>query len=179
MRIIGGTLKGRKVSYHPKLKSRPTTDFAREGLFNVLEGLFHFSEINVLDCFSGTGIVGIEAWSRGAQSVVAGDVDIWSQRAILQTVTEFKLDHYRFHRADVFRFLKKEYPTSFDLVFADPPYSFPTSVKIPDLVCQGSWLNKGGYLVLEHGKDKKFTDHPQFDFSRSFGNVIFSFFKKE
>ena len=164
--------------YSSKLKSRPTTDFAREGVFNLLESRIDFDGIDFLDLFAGTGCIGFEAYSRGAH-VVGVDVDIWSQRGILDIVKDWGLDRYRFHRADVFRFLKKVYQKQFDVVFADAPFSFPTTLKLPDLVLEGKWLKPGGLLVIEHGKDKDFSKHPKFDSSRSFGNVIFSFFNQD
>lgn len=179
MRIIGGKFKARKIKFNARLKSRPTTDYAREGLFNVLEGLLDFDELSFMDCFSGSSLIGLEAISRGFSDVVAVDVDIWAQRNVLDIIKEMNITNYRFHRADVFRFLKKEdYPKKFDVVFADPPYNFPTTVKIPDLVLEGKWLKPDGLLVLEHGKDKEFEKDPRFLYSRSFGSVIFSFFKK-
>lgn len=176
MRIISGKFKGRRLSPPKNIKARPTTDMAREALFNVLSADWDFSNVKVLDLFTGTGAVSLEFISRGAKSVTAIDIEMISKRFISQTIREWEIDNMRIVRADVLKLASKA-NESFDIVFADPPYGHKRFAEIPQLILDSGWLAKDGLLIVEHSEDHNFEDHPNFSAHRSYGTVNFSFFR--
>lgn len=175
MRIIGGTLKGRRFSPPRHFKGRPTTDFGREGLFNLLRSRLELDGLEALDLFAGSGAVSFELASRGAVAVTAVEQDSGSCRYIQKQAQDFGLDAIRVLRADAFAFLGKAM-TQFDLVFADPPYTEPRLDELPGMVHQAGLVAKGGLFVLEHGDRKDFSEAHGFVEMRKYGHVHFSFF---
>jgi len=176
MRVIAGKYKGRRFEVPKKFSSRPTTDMAREGLFNILGNRSLVEGSEVLDLFFGTGAMSLEFLSRGAKAVTSIDINRESKKHLEKLAEEWEIDHLRVIKADVFRILKNP-KGRFDLVFADPPYGEKRLAKIPDLVFRSPWIESGGMLILEHGADHDFSSHPHFDELHRFGNVHFSFFR--
>ena len=177
MRVITGKYKGRHFDVPRTFKARPTTDFAKENLFNVLKGYIDFDEEpTALDLFSGTGSITLELLSRGCSRVVSVEADALHYSFIcgfvekLQDLNAFPV------RADVFRFLSKCHE-QFDFIFADPPYALPQLEQLPDIILSHQLLRQDGLLVLEHGKTQDFSNHPRFVDHRAYGSVNFSFFK--
>ncbi len=178
MRIISGTLKGRSLQVPKNFDGRPTTDFAREGLFNVLNNLVTLQHCTVLDLFAGTGAFGIECLSRGSQSVLFVDLAPLHVRFIGENLRTYDLKNGSVIKQDVLKFIKQT-SASYDLVFADPPYDMKDLESIPELVLASSLLSDGGLFVLEHGKRNDFSAHPHFVQERSYSSVRFSFFSKQ
>ena len=177
MRIITGKYKGRHFEVPRSFSARPTTDFAKENLFNVLQAYIDFSEgPTALDLFSGTGNITLELVSRGCSRVVSVELDAKHNRLIKQFVDKLQDDAAFPVRADVFQYLAK-CREQFDFIFADPPYVLPQIAELPDLVMSRGLLKEDGVFVLEHGKQYDFSDHPSFVEHRSYGSVNFSFFK--
>lgn len=177
MRVVTGKYKGRHFDVPKSFKARPTTDFAKENLFNVLQGYLDFEEgPTALDLFSGTGSITLELLSRGCSRVVSVEADALHYSFIrgfidkLQDLNAFPV------RADVFRFLSKCHE-KFDFIFADPPYALPQLEQLPDIVLSHQLLCEDGLFVLEHGKTQDFSQHPRFVEHRAYGSVNFSFFK--
>lgn len=175
MRIIGGTLKGRRFSPPRHFKGRPTTDFGREGLFNLLRSRIDLEGVEALDLFAGSGAVSYELASRGAVTVTAIEQDAGACRYIQQQARDFGLDAIRVVRADAFAFLSRAM-TQFELVFADPPYTEPKLDTLPTLVREAGLVAPGGLFVLEHGDRKDFSEETGFVEMRKYGHVHFSFF---
>lgn len=175
MRIIGGRCGGRIIRPVKNLRARPTTDFAKESLFNILFNLVDFEEIDVLDLFSGTGSISYEFASRGAKSVTSVEIYELHHKYIVDNAEEFEFDNLQAVRANVFSYLRST-QRKFDVIFSDPPYDLPDSDKVIDLVLEREMLKDGGILIVEHGRKKKFDTHPNFMESRSYGNVVFTFF---
>jgi len=175
MRVIGGTLKGRRGSPPRQFKGRPTTDFGREGLFNLLRSRLELDGIEALDLFAGSGAVSFELASRGALAVTSVERDAGSCRYIQKQAQDFELEAIRVLRADAFAFLGKAM-TQFDLVFADPPYTEPKLPELPEMVRAAGLVSKGGLFVLEHGDRQDFSKEVGFVEMRKYGHVHFSFF---
>lgn len=176
MRIITGIYKGRHFDIPRSFKARPTTDFAKENIFNVLNGYMDFDGAVALDLFSGTGSISLELLSRGCQQVVSVEADRDHYAFIRQCLQKLNDDRCIAVRGDVFRFLKSCHQ-QFDLVFADPPYALKELPSIPSLVFERGLLKPEGIFVFEHGKDNNFADHPHFVEHRSYGSVNFSIFR--
>ncbi|HIZ85749.1 MAG TPA: RsmD family RNA methyltransferase [Candidatus Coprenecus stercoravium] len=181
MRIIGGSLKGRTVMPPSGFKARPTTDFAKEGLFNILNNEYDLSSVRVLDLFSGTGSISFEFASRGAGEIYSVEMNPLHAAFIKKTAASFNIKGMRVVRHNVFEFLDI-CRLDFDIIFADPPYSIDGLDTIPDRVfaaqgCSDGILKEGGTFILEHPGTYSFKEHPRFDKERKYGNVHFSFFK--
>lgn len=175
MRIISGTYKGRRISTPTNIKARPTTDFAKEGLFNLLNNRMDFEDIDVLDLFAGTGSIGIEFISRGSRSVTAIE-NYETQCAFIRKVcAELKISNLQLLKMDVFKFIGST-NLQFDFIFADPPYELSILEQLPDLVFKNKLLKSDGLFVLEHSSKNKFSEHPNYLDHRAYGNVNFSFF---
>ncbi len=177
MRIIGGKFKGRRF-YPPadNWPTRPTTDFAKEGLFNILNNHLDFEELKVLDLFGGTGNHSYEFISRGCTDVTyvekfAGCVQFAQKTAQTLGIEAF----IKIVRGDVFKFVATDYHT-YDYIFAGPPYPLPNIPEIPELILQKKLLKADGWLVLEHNPQHNFKDHPHLLQVRNYGTTIFSFF---
>jgi 16S rRNA (guanine(966)-N(2))-methyltransferase RsmD len=176
MRIITGKYKGRHFEIPRTFKARPTTDFAKENIFNVLIQYVDFDEAVALDLFSGTGSITLELISRGCSQVVSVEMDRDHHRFITDCLKKLGTDVCIPLRGDVFSFLKSCHQ-QFDFIFADPPYALKELASIPDLVFEKDILKPDGIFVLEHGKDNDFSSHPCFVEHRSYGSVNFSLFR--
>lgn len=176
MRIIGGQFRGKQIAPSLRLPVRPTTDMAREGLFNILSNLVDFESIRVLDLFSGTGIISLEFASRGCRDVTSIDIHSGCIMFLKKTSQAMQLDVIHPIRADVFRIMGK-LPPGFDIVFADPPFDHPRVREIPDKVFNAGIIRPEGWLILEHSSRQSFNSHPRFDQHRKYGNVHFTFMK--
>jgi 16S rRNA (guanine(966)-N(2))-methyltransferase RsmD len=175
VRIISGILRGKQIRPPGNFKARPTTDFAKESLFNILVHQYDMQEMDVLDLFSGTGSISYEFASRGARSVLAIELAPVHFRFIQETARDLQLEQLSVIRADVFKYLKKPVEP-FDIIFADPPYDHSRLSEIPDLVLSSDILNEGGLFILEHPGNYSFTAHPRFQQQRKYGGVNLSFF---
>ncbi|MDX5429398.1 MAG: RsmD family RNA methyltransferase [Bacteroidota bacterium] len=178
MRIVSGKFRGKIIVAPKNLPVRPTTDMAKESLFNILNNYYHFDQVEVLDLFAGTGNITYEFGSRGTESITAVDLDRDCTRFIRKTSEAMGLDSVKVYQEDAIQFLKKAYQT-WDIIFADPPYDHPQVEQIPDVVLDRELLKEGGMLVLEHSEDHDFSDHPGFYDSRKYGRVHFTLFIPE
>ena len=176
MRIISGTHKGRIIHPPKNLRARPTTDFAKENLFNVLQHKTEIEDADVLDLFSGTGSVSYEFASRGAGSVVSVELNAVHNAFIKKTAKEFGFGNIYAIKANAFLYLKS-CTKQFDIIFADAPYDIVGSETIPALVFEHDLLKKDGILIFEHSKNLDFSDYANFSEKRSYGSVNFSFFQ--
>ncbi len=176
MRIITGIYKGRHFDIPRTFKARPTTDFAKENVFNVINGYMDLDGASALDLFSGTGSISLELLSRGCSRVVSVEADRDHARFISQCMKKIGADNDVLIRGDVFRFLKSCHE-QFDFIFADPPYALEQLPTIPDLVFEQGLLKEGGLFVFEHGKQYDFSDSPHFQDHRSYGSVNFTLFQ--
>ncbi len=182
MRIISGKFRGKRITAPANLPVRPTTDFAKEALFNVLNNHYEFDEISVLDLFSGIGSISLEFASRGSNRVISVDQDAGCVKFLSETVESMNLgDVVSVERNDVFQFLKRNTQGNFEVIFADPPFVFEQEEynKLIELVKENEWLKPEGELVLEHSSHIKFEEHPHLIQTRKYGNVHFSFFDFE
>ncbi|BAX81347.1 16S rRNA (guanine(966)-N(2))-methyltransferase RsmD [Labilibaculum antarcticum] len=176
MRIVSGTHKGRRISPDKNFKARPTTDLAKENLFNVLNNIIDFEDLKVLDLFSGTGSISYEFASRGAGKVMCVEKNHNHFSFIQKTIKELKFEQIQAVKSDVFRFLRN-FPQKFDLIFADPPFEMKSLETIPELVFEKELLTEDGILIVEHGSTNDFSTHPNYYDKRVYGSVNFSFFK--
>ena len=176
MRIITGKYKGRHFDIPRTFKARPTTDFAKENIFNVLNGYVDFDGASALDLFAGTGSISLEMLSRGCAPVISVEDDRDHSAFISQCMKKIGTTDNILIRGDVFRFLKKCHET-FDFIFADPPYALDNLATIPSLIFEHELLKPDGVFVLEHGKNYDFSEEPHFVEHRSYGSVNFSLFK--
>ncbi|MFA5782026.1 MAG: RsmD family RNA methyltransferase [Bacteroidales bacterium] len=175
MRIVSGTHKGRLIHPTSNMAVRPTTDFAKESLFNILNNRIDFEETSVLDLFAGTGSITYEFASRGAKDITAIDINPRCCEFIRTTAATYGFLNITAVRADMFAFLgfcKVQY----NLIFADPPYDMKNISLLPDLIFNNKLLNDGGLFILEHSRYQNFTKHPAFFEHRNYGKVNFSFF---
>ena len=175
MRIIAGTLKGRRLNPPANLPVRPTTDMAREGLFNILNNYVEYDECTVMDLFAGTGAMSVEFISRGAREVTAVDINNACTEYIKSEAQRMELHNLRVVRADVFDLLKRA-NRKFDIVFADPPYAIEGLEKLPNLVFEHQLLTDDGMFILEHPREYSFEEHSHFWQHRNYGKVNFTFF---
>jgi len=185
MRIIGGALKGKSIQPPAALKARPTTDFAKEGLFNVLENICDIPSCRVLDLFSGTGSISFEFASRGCTDIYSVEMNPLHASFITRNAASLGIHGLRVVRHNVFEFIDICH-LGFDIIFADPPYSLEGLDTLPDRILGhkvddtgGYMLHRGGLLVLEHPGTYSFTAHPFFVKEKKYGNVHFSFFSRE
>lgn len=176
MRIVSGIHKGKKIFAPKKLPVRPTTDFAKEALFNILNNQYHFSSLTVLDLFSGTGNIAYEFASRGAESIVAVDGHFECVKFINKTAEELKMPISTV-KSDVFKYLNSTTVTS-TIIFADPPYNFESD-SLEDIVTttfERNLLKENGVLIIEHSKKIDLSSAQHFSEARKYGNSVFSFF---
>jgi 16S rRNA (guanine966-N2)-methyltransferase len=176
LRIIGGKYRGRRIEPPSNFKARPTTDFAREGLFNILNNRVDFETISVLDLFSGTGSIGYEFASRGAVTVHLIEKDPRHIAGIKRVIKDLDMENIRPIHIDVKAYLKT-CSIKYDVVFADPPYELSWLNELPDLVTQSGVIKEDGFFILEHPRALSFTSHKLFFEHRNYGGVNFSFFK--
>jgi 16S rRNA (guanine966-N2)-methyltransferase len=176
LRIIGGKYRGRRIEPPSNFKARPTTDFAREGLFNILNNRVDFETITVLDLFSGTGSISYEFASRGAANVHLVDKDKNHIAGIRRIIKDMGIENIRPIHIDVKAYLKT-CSIKYDVVFADPPYDLSWLNELPDLVSQSGVIKEDGFFILEHPRGSSFAGHDLFFEHRNYGGVNFSFFK--
>ena len=158
-------------------KARPTTDFAKEGLFNILNNEYEMDGLKVLDLFGGTGAISYEFASRGAERVYCVEMLPLHANFIKSQTAKFGMDNLTVVRHNVFEFLEICHE-KFDIIFADPPYALEGLANIPDKVFERDILHPGAYFILEHPEEFNFSEHPYFVKERKYGNVHFSFFEK-
>ena len=178
MRIISGKYKSRRIQVPANLKARPTTDFARESLFNILNNMVDWEETTALDLFSGTGSIAFEFVSRGCPFVISVEGSQNHYNFICRTQETLGAKELFPIKADVFKYLQSV-KQQFDLIFADPPYDLPDAAKIPSLILEKDLLKEGGIFVMEHSRNLNFSHLPLFQKERKYGNVHFSFFAVE
>ncbi len=174
MRIISGKFRGRRLMPPKNITARPTTDFAKESLFNLLNNRIDFEGTDMLDLFAGTGGIGLEFVSRGAREVVAVEMAHVQQNFIISTCKNLGITNLHVVRGDVFKFLNTN-KMLFDFIYADPPYMLDNISDIPYLALPH--LKKDSWMVVEHGKTTNYNAHPNFVEMREYGSVHFSFFK--
>jgi len=177
MRIISGKHKSRRISAPNKLPVRPTTDMAKEALFNILNNSYYFDEIAVLDLFAGTGNICYEFGSRGTIQITAVDADLGCVQFIEKTSKVLELNIIAI-KSDVFKYLEKSNLKS-NVIFADPPYNMPLDEfeKLPALIFKNELLHEDGLLIIEHAKQMNLSHIENFDNKRKYGGSVFSFFK--
>lgn len=176
MRIIRGKYGRRRFDVPRNITARPTTDFARENIFNVIENLEEIEEKSVLDLFAGTGAVSIEFLSRGASPVVAVEMATTQSNFIKRVKSILKDDNITVIRGDVFKYLQKA-DTPFDIVFADPPYNHPRFAEIPSIILSSKVIKEGTLVIIEHSKAHDFSSLDDFIEHRAYGSVNFSIFR--
>ena len=177
MRIISGSLRGKAINPPAGYQARPTTDFAKEGLFNILTGMIDFEETVFLDLFAGTGSISFEMASRGCSDIVAVEMNPANAAFISKTAASLGIRCMQVVRHNVFDFLNICTKT-FDVVFADPPYAIEGLDTLPAKVLGAGFLAPDGLFILEHGAEYDFAGHDGFVKEKKYGNVHFSFFKK-
>lgn len=177
MRVISGIYKSRRFSPPKNFPSRPTTDSAKEGLFNILENRLYLEGAEVLDMFAGTGNISLEFLSREAKSVLSIDDHFVSFKYMKKAMHEIGADNWKVIKNDVFKYVPK-IDRQFDIVFADPPFGLEKIYDIPALVLDSSLLKEDGLLIIEHGKETDFSKVEHFESQRKYGGVNFSFFSK-
>lgn len=177
MRIIRGTHRGRRITPPANLPVRPTTDLAKESLFNILDNHIYFDDIRVLDLYAGTGSISYEFASRGSQLVIAVDIHPRCVSFISETATKLGLSQLRAVRSSSIGFLN-HCSEKFDLIFADPPYELEGVEDVIRLVFERQLLLDNGWLIIEHSQGRDFSSFPNFTQHRNYGKVNFSFFKK-
>jgi 16S rRNA (guanine966-N2)-methyltransferase len=180
MRIIGGKFKGRR--FNPPADhwpTRPTTDYAKEALFNILNNLLDFEETEALDLFGGTGSHSYELVSRGCNKVTYVDKFPPAVQFVRKSLQQLGIEaQVKVFQMDVFRYLDHA-SAQYDYVFAGPPYALPTIDTIPDLIFEKNLLKPEGIFVLEHNPHHDFINHPKLFDVRNYGKTIFSFFTPE
>ena len=177
MRIISGKHKSRRLTAPKNLPVRPTTDMAKESLFNILNNTYYFDSISVIDLFSGTGNISYEFASRGTKTIYAIDAHFGCIKYISNTAKELDLPIHTF-KSDVYKFLEKT-ALQTDVIFADPPYDFEADQfsKIVDIVFTKKLLNIDGVLIIEHSKHTDLSNHENHSYDKRYGGNVFSFFE--
>lgn len=176
MRIIAGSLGGRKI--HPPAKmplTRPTTDIAKEGLFNILQNRIDFENAKTLDLFGGTGSITYELASRGATDLTIVEKDAMMHSFIKKNIDDLKIENCKVVRMDVFSFLQTNEDV-YDFIFAGPPYALNTIDDLAKIIVEKNMISKDGFFVLEHTPRNDYEDYKSFSFKRNYGTTVFSFF---
>ncbi|MBW7867351.1 MAG: RsmD family RNA methyltransferase [Brumimicrobium sp.] len=177
MRIISGLLKRYRFNPPKGFPSRPTTDFAKEGLFNLIVNEFDLENLNILDLFAGTGNISFEFASRQAGKIIAVDSDFRSIKFIQQFAKNHKLDEYLTAlKSDAFRYIENSRLEN-DIIFADPPFNFEQYEELIEAILASKILSEDGLFILEHDPHHDFSNHPKFRSSRKYGHIVFSFFE--
>ncbi|WP_276088722.1 RsmD family RNA methyltransferase [Pedobacter sp. JY14-1] len=178
MRIVGGKLKGFRFNAPAHLPVRPTTDMAKEALFNILYNRYDLEDCDALDLFCGTGNISIEFASRNIRSVLAVDKHAGCINWVKSVAEKHRLEQLEMQKADVFKFLE-QHSTRYHLIFADPPYNLPSIPRIPELVMQRELLAENGILIVEHPSLLKLEGLSGYTETRRYGNSSFSFFENQ
>ena len=179
MRIISGKFKSKRISAPKKLPVRPTTDMAKEALFNILNNTYYFEDISLIDLFAGTGNISYEFASRGTEDIISVDANYGCIKFIDKTAKELDIDITTI-KSDVFSFLEKS-ASKATIIFADPPYDLPQEdfAKISELVFKNKMVLDEGVLIIEHSKHTDLSNLPYFNNQRRYGGSVFSFFSEE
>lgn len=176
MRIIGGEHGGRRFNPPSKMPyTRPTTDVAKEGLFNILQNNFDLESLKTLDLFGGTGSISYELASRGVQDLTIVEKDNQMYEFIKKTSAALRLENFKAIKSDVFRFIEN-CTDKFDLIFAGPPYALTNIDDLPELIFEKQLLNKSGWFILEHTPRNDYKTFPFFKTERNYGTTVFSIF---
>ena len=176
MRIISGKFGGRRIQPPTNMPhTRPTTDIAKEGLFNILQNRMNFEGIKTLDLFGGTGCISYELASRGANDLTIVEKDPTMYQFIKKNCTALGVENYQLLKMDVFAFLNTA-KTQFDFIFAGPPYALGAIDEIPKIIADRKLIAKSGFFVLEHTPRNQYEKMPNFEFQRNYGTTVFSFF---
>lgn len=175
MRIIGGQFKGRRFQAPKRIPARPTTDYARESLFNILSGMVEWNEVQMLDLFAGIGTISLEAVSRGVKELTCVDANFHATKWIKDALKTLEVSQAHVIRSKAEPFLERCQST-FDLIFADPPYDYTHYPELIESSLKCLAMNEG-LFILEHRRDKSFEEHPNFAQERTYGEVRFTFFK--
>jgi 16S rRNA (guanine(966)-N(2))-methyltransferase RsmD len=175
MRIISGRYKGKQIVAPRNLPVRPTTGFAKEALFSILNNRFDFETIEVLDLFAGTGNISYEMASRGVPKITAVDANFNCVRFINKTAEQLAFTGLQAIKADALQFVSRSYQ-KWDVIFADPPYSYPQYKELIETILSKDLLKTNGQLIIEHGRENIFSDMPELKEHRKYGHVHFSFF---
>ena len=177
MRIISGKHKGKRLSAPKNLPVRPTTDMAKESLFNILNNHYYFENLDIIDLFTGTGNISFEFASRGAKNIYSIDKHYGCIKYVRETAKQLDLD-ITTYKSDVYTFLEKT-ALKGDVIFADPPYDFDEAqfLKIATLIFDRALLNQEGLLVIEHSKHTDLSTHANYSYSKRYGGNVFSFFE--
>jgi 16S rRNA (guanine(966)-N(2))-methyltransferase RsmD len=176
MRIISGKFGARKINPPAKMPyTRPTTDIAKEGLFNILQNRINFEGIKTLDLFGGTGSISYELASRGAADLTIVEKDAQMYAFIKKNLETFGITNYRLLKMDVFNFLAS-CNEQFDFIFAGPPYALGTIDELPEIIVSKKLIAKDGFFVLEHTPKNNYEKFKGFRFQRNYGTTVFSFF---
>ncbi len=176
MRIVGGIYKGRLFNPGKIFRSRPTTDLAKESLFNILQNQVDFEKIKVLDLFAGTGSISFEFASRGCKDITSIELDFHHYCFIKEVTAKLGEKNIKTIKANAFSYIAKT-EQKFDLIFADPPYDHKQFAEVPQRVLKGNILLPGGIFILEHSGNYNFSAYPEFKEERHYGAVHFSFFR--
>lgn len=177
MRIVSGEFKGRRITAPKQLPVRPTTDMAKEALFNILNNLYYLDDISVLDLFAGTGNISYEFASRGCTDITAVDTEYGCVKFINETAKSFEMP-IKTVKADVFKFLKT-HSQAYTVIFADPPYEFSLEqfTEIATTVFKNKLLEPDGTLIIEHSKHTNLSEAEHYSYSKNYGGSVFSFFE--
>lgn len=175
MRIIGGKFKSIRFEPPKNIPTRPTTDFAKEGLFNILNNHFDFGEIKVLDLFGGTGSISYEFYSRGCEDITTVEIFPRCAEFIKKTIQQHNMQGVKVHKMDVFKFMATT-NQQYHVIFAGPPYPLPNLSSIPNILFEHCLLANDGWFILEHNPNHNFETHPNFLKSKNYGTTIFSIF---
>lgn len=179
MRIISGSLGGRRISPPAKMPyTRPTTDIAKEGLFNILQNQLDFEELKTLDLFGGTGSISYELASRGVPDLTIVEKDQQMFSFIKKNAEALQLQNFKVIKSDVFRFIQ-QCTQKFDFIFAGPPYALQNIDDLPRLIFEKQLLNGNGWFILEHTPRNNYENFPHFKSSRNYGATVFSIFTNE
>ena len=179
MRIISGSLGGRRINPPSNMPyTRPTTDIAKEGLFNILQNNLDFEELKTLDLFGGTGSISYELASRGVPDLTIVEKDNQMFSFIKKTAADLKLENFKLVKSDVFKFMES-CREKYDLIFAGPPYALTTIDDLPKVVFEKELLKEGGWFILEHTPRNDYKSFPHYLREKNYGTTIFSIFEKE
>lgn len=179
MRIITGTLKGRRISVPPKVTVRPTSDRTKESMFSVIDVRKHITGSHILDLFAGSGNLGFEAISRGAERVIAVESSQKAVEHIDETARHFRVEDRMQSICTTVEAYLRGSSRPFDLVFADPPYDYEALEDLPGIIIEDGWLKEDGWFILEHDKRVFFSEHPHCVFSKPYGRTIVTIFTKK
>lgn len=177
MRIIRGKYGRRRFDVPKNISARPTTDFARENIFNVMENMIDFDDLDALDLFGGTGAISFEFLSRGCRSVTCVEKAATQAGFIRSVISKLNADALKLVRGDVFKYLQTAPRNAFDIVFADPPYDLDRFDDVAPAVLDSGVLRPGGLFILEHGRDRDYSSDPRFIEHRAYSSVNFSLFR--